>query len=1172
MTYNQKFVALFFSKDASTVMGFWVSQNCQPQLSVWRVRDKTKIAEHALSDNVLGPKILVDYNAEVSCFVIVHVGQVGFASVSFWDTYSLRPQRVAESDGHIGNTQDLLCVRMMGDGRHFITLSPYKMKIWTFGQQVPRMEREIEAKQPLKTCEVSGGMIYVVTEKGRILVLTLTDDKAVDSICDPGVKFQALTIGSAFIFLGTDNGHVHVYSKDRRAGNQCTKIAPPSADSMSPVIASWAVTHITSGANDDYVIISFADGTYGVVHMGSEQYVALHMGHSSPIRAVAMAPRLGIRPGRLASRLQDPDRYVESQAFTFLTVAKDTNWITWRSGPPFRDSIFRQMPPPAIPGSDPNLYSDLEVFAPLTAPHHMPGEQPLELTAVSFKPEAFLSNDGRLPGAYELLVGTQDSGLYLLVLEESEPIPGSQKPTKLQWSVKRVRPESPELSERGPEAIPSLMPPTDHYALPDPLVLPDWAPGDAVAGYRTSPDVRYGGSPPKNQPKAVCCDLTFSRCLKLVVASYTNGFSELLQYPELQREMVVQHPCMAPVAVELCRAKACFVWKPIEEDRAYDQNHYLLSHSSEPQELVLFEVYKIGANRAKTCRHTYRLPVHPHYGAREANGRPALHTAAAITDFQVHPSQCFVVVAAALATAEHSARAYVFDLWDGQMLSCTTLFSSPLIASNALRPRICLDSVGAFIFCSSTPTVIGVPEQIQGTRDALGVAGLMNGMGPGGLPQDSCLRPNVAMPPPQVRSSSDGVSLTSSVVCIIDFSTGLLLHQTSFEVSYMRMGSLAHDITWLLMGAHDGTLSVWRPPEPVSEVIRQTLEASKREYTTHKARSGGVVEHSRTEILEEAIAWHWYRNLRGRINWSKWAFDAQASPGTAMVQQGPGEHQLPPILQKAAPPSGGVGHDAQFMGIPPQGPPQATPPPWMQDNTGGPAGQNDADDVVVQARQGWPPQKPQGLSMPPPFVGGGPPLSALAGAGTADLLPHAGNAMLSPFGGAQPRSAAFLGGPSDDDVFLNAADHRRALGVQAAPMREPTSEWPGPQHAFSNDREAARWGDAHRGDAQNGFSRGIMHTEVLESRHDNDRDRVFITQPPSDSNDYPRNGYGHSVTQMPQSRTQALWNDMVPIPGLSDGIQGPSQDESFAVVDSMFADIDRFETRIRANKQAASGQ
>jgi len=165
---------------------------------------------------------------------------------------------------------------------------------------------------------------------------------------------------------------------------------------------------------------------------------------------------------------------------------------------------------------------------------------PLELTAVCFKPKAFLSNDGRLPGAYELLVGTQDSGLYLLVLEESEPVPATGQPSaKLQWCVKKVRPESPELSERGPEPMPlanSMPPNIDAFHLPNPLTLPDWAPGDSIGWYRVNPDTGYVGLPQKDQPKAVCCDLTFSRCLKMVVASYTNGFSELLQYPELNRE------------------------------------------------------------------------------------------------------------------------------------------------------------------------------------------------------------------------------------------------------------------------------------------------------------------------------------------------------------------------------------------------------------------------------------------------------------------------------------------------------------------------------------------------------------------------------------------------------------------------------------------------------------
>jgi len=137
------------------------------------------------------------------------------------------------------------------------------------------------------------------------------------------------------------------------------------------------------------------------------------------------------------------------------------------------------------------------------------------------------------------------------------------------------------------------------------------------------------------------------------------------------------------------------------------------------------------------------------------------------------------------------------------------------------------------------------------------------------------------------------------------------------------------------------------------------------------------------------------------------------------------------------------------------------------------------------------------------------------------------------------------------------------------PLREPASEWPGPQNAFTNDREAARWNGSHRGTspfgAQQGFGKAMMR------RQDEDRNAVFITQHPSDSGSFLGNVQGPQQLHIQPS--QALWNDMARLPDLVNDVPGqvggPPQDDEFELVASMFDDIDRFEQRRRDHKQAA---
>ncbi|CAK0866308.1 unnamed protein product, partial [Prorocentrum cordatum] len=111
-----------------------------------------------------------------------------------------------------------------------------------------------------------------------------------------------------------------------------------------------------------------------------------------------------------------------------------------------------------------------------------------------------------------------------------------------------------------------------------------------------------------------------------------------------------------------------------------------------------------------------------------------------------------------------------------------------------------------------------------------------------------------------------GADQTASVVCIIDFRTGQQTYQSTVEVSCLAIGSLAHDPTQLLLGAHDGSVSVWHPPEAVSSRIRGLLDDSRELGLAERRRLGEVPGPLLPPELEEAVAAHWAAQA-GRLDW-----------------------------------------------------------------------------------------------------------------------------------------------------------------------------------------------------------------------------------------------------------------------------------------------------------------
>jgi len=115
-----------------------------------------------------------------------------------------------------------------------------------------------------------------------------------------------------------------------------------------------------------------------------------------------------------------------------------------------------------------------------------------------------------------------------------------------------------------------------------------------------------------------------------------------------------------------------------------------------------------------------------------------------------------------------------------------------------------------------------------------------------------------------------------SVVCIIDFCSGQAIYQSTVDMSCVTFGSLAHDPTQLLFGSHDGTISVWSPPDSVAIGIRQVLEGSRHEYMVAQACEGRTAESMSIANLEEAIANYWARVVSSRIDWETWGEDIRA--------------------------------------------------------------------------------------------------------------------------------------------------------------------------------------------------------------------------------------------------------------------------------------------------------
>jgi len=619
--------------------------------------------------------------------------------------------------------------------------------------------------------------------------------------------------------------------------------------------------------NDDYLCVCFADGTYGVVHLDTSQYVSVRIGHRSIVRGVAMAPDLQLPPG-LASRLLDPERVLISRAIAFVTIAEDTNWITWpRRGAPTRCSAFAFSKPPPVRDS---LGLELEVYIPrpLDEPLKRGTDAdwlrgpPLVLTAVAFHPIACLSPTGDLGGAYRMIVGAVDGCLH--ALESVEENAATMQ--RLRWRTLKVR-EKPRYD----------MVTDANRTLP-----PAWLP-------HVPPTWLQGVTPDQLPSQPACCHVSFSRCGRFAAASFCDGYAEMLHYPSLEQALVlspsgsfdhsascrhsnasIHHRSLLQgrsSGVDAVHAEAVFAAHPLD-DKKYDQNIYIVCHTLEPQVLVLFEVYPFGGdwngNRyAKSTRAEFRLPGETTHLA--ASDTPAQGM---VSDFAVHPSNLYLVVSMTWPSLQRRPVILIFDLWAGDLLAQSPIFTSLLITpATPLQPQFSIDASGTFMYVASSPLVVGSMDEMVSPMRPSSI-----GMGGSGPSLNDVAAPYDRVPARSTPwSSAHYAPQTSSVVCVLDFATGKQVYQSSAEVTSIAVGSLGGDPTQLILGSADGSISVWHPPEAVQTQIKQMLQASTQSFLQQRKRLGG--EQLSPDELQFAVSWHWASYLARSIDWKAWGED-----------------------------------------------------------------------------------------------------------------------------------------------------------------------------------------------------------------------------------------------------------------------------------------------------------
>ena len=774
---------LFFSKDAQHLLGFWRCSG-RPMLTLWRSSDGMKVAEHNLSDGAAASGIWVDYHRETQHLVMVHGVSAVFASVFLLDeTLGLRPVGFGSLPGG-----PPLAIRLLDDARHFAVAEANAIHFWSYAgpRSTPQQVLRVDVPKPLKGFEVEGRLAYLHPEQGKLQVMNFQGERV--QVAQTPLEPTAFDAKGGTVCLGFGDGSI-MLSRNPCPDHWKTWPCPTqlSLDGLSPGIIC-----LNLAANQDYACICFEDATHGVIHLSSGQYVALRAGHVGGIQNISMAPLLRA-PSSLAGRVLDMERILRTKALAFLSVGAERQssltrrglgCIAWpKQGPPARGCLERL---PDLPFKG---YESLPI-----ASAGMSGMSGLTtraaLTTAIFHPTACLASDGSLSGAYAIIAGGEDGSIHLLQAESYSD--------QVSWRTQRVRPREENFQ-------------------PEVTQLP----GEVVS--------------------RSCCHLDVSPCGNFVLASFSDGAVEMLDFPMLQRLTQLQYSQPQPVA----KQKAIFVWRATASQRAYDTNVYVISRHEHPWEAVLHEVYPLGNSFVKAVKSEFALAK----VCQAAGGF--------FTDFCVHPSQLYLVAAAVLPSSDARSILLVYDLWCGELLKSCEIFTSLLVAPKLpLHPTLCMDCSGSYIFCASTPAAMG-PVDLH----------LDRGSPPSGAVGCSDLFHSDCW-----QKSSTVITESTSVVCAVDFRTGEPCYQASIDASCISLGSPWHDPCQLLVGARDGTISVWQPPPSISGRIRSLLEESLQAYEKIEGAASRIVDSLSSSLsqVEEAVSFLWATKLQAAIDWSHW--------------------------------------------------------------------------------------------------------------------------------------------------------------------------------------------------------------------------------------------------------------------------------------------------------------
>lgn len=776
---------LFFSKDGHFLFGFWRC-NGRPVLSIWHTENGVKAAEHSLSDLAGCSPIYVDFHRETQHLVILHGISAFSASVAVVDD-SLSPRPITSAA--LAAESQLQAVRLLDDGRHFAVAEAEAVHFWSYAgrrgtfQQVLR----VDLPKPLRSFEVEGRLAYLLPKEGKLQVVNFQGERV--QVAQTPMQPRCFDVKGNTVCIGSEDGSLML------SRNPCPdhwKRWPCPAqlcyDGLPPKVI-W----VTLGANEDYACVCFDDATHGVIHLSSGQYVALRAGHVGGIRSISMAPLLRA-PVSLASRVLDIDRILKTKALAFLSVGAERSGlnpsrglgcIAWpKQGPPARGFLERF---PNVPFRG---YESLPVTG-TTAPSIR-----ASLTTAIFHPSASLGVDGSFTGAYALIAGAEDGSIHVLQAEATSD--------QVAWRTQRVRPREesfqPEVTQLPGEAKP-----------------------------------------------VSCCHLDVSPCGNFVLASFSDGGVDMLDFPMLSRLARLQYS--QPGLPEV-RQKSVFAWRATVTQRAYDTNVYAVSRARHPWEAVLHEVYPLGDSFVKAEKAQFALAK----VCQAAGGF--------FTDFCIHPSQLYFVAAAVLPSSDARSILLVYDLWSGDLLNSCEVFTSLLVAPRVpMHPTISMDCSGSYVFCASTPAPMG-PLDLQCPGSPHNRSGF------------SDLLLEGTMKPPR---DMDAFVDYTSVVCAVDFRSGEPCFQASINASCISLGSPWHDPCQLLVGARDGTISVWQPPESIAARIRSLLQESLEAYN----EVDGQLRHSDPSSLsplsqvEEAVSFFWATKLYSAMNWSSWGATSQ---------------------------------------------------------------------------------------------------------------------------------------------------------------------------------------------------------------------------------------------------------------------------------------------------------